>query len=171
MKIQNMENLNPECITEDIKNSVNLVLNAKAYYELTKEKMDSLYTPILFNKDSSPRFRISSEFKAIEDAEFVTEIKDTYLMGDEDAAVYYLECETAVKESGYKVPKGHCPALVAECLLNDAKHALIAAFEDLTGLNLQDLLCAGLDKYNKYIELLIGLVSSLPSFKAEALTA
>lgn len=53
--------------------------------------------------------------------------------------------------------EGCCPALVAENLQRQCERNLIESAHEFFGVTLNNLICAGLDKYDKYIELLVGM--------------
>jgi len=50
----------------------------------------------------------------------------------------------------------HCPLLIAEHRVVEAKRALIDAMEGLSGLSADSLLCLGLDEYNDFVQLTLG---------------
>ena len=57
----------------------------------------------------------------------------------------------------------HCPALVAEHLKIEAENLLIEVSGKPAGVNLENLTL--LKNRKKWIELVVGLVTSLPNFK------
>jgi len=160
------KNITIEDITPDIKSAVNAVLMARAMAETERMKMDKMMTEIL----SSAVYMTSKEYEPERKSERIVEAKITWLMSKEDFADFNAECQKRIREMGYKTKPGQCPALVAEDIQRTVEHVLIDCAEPVFGVDLDKLLCAGMDKYHKYIKLLCGLVVNLPGFK-NSLTA
>lgn len=94
--------------------------------------------------------------------------KHSYLMSEEDFAVYSVQCKVARDKAGLCVEHdGNCPLLVAENLLSDAKRALINVMEPVTKISADKILSAGMKEYNSYIELTLQLLAPFvnPSLK------
>jgi len=96
----------------------------------------------------------------------ITEAKDTYLMNDDDFKVYLQRSHDEALKAGFKVEMDYCPLLIAESLETEAEHALIKAMYPITHLEANDVLSAGLDKYEKLIDLSLRLLA--PFVKKEA---
>ena len=105
----------------------------------------------------------------------ITDPKDSWLMGDDQAAHYFAELDAEYRRRGWLTDAdgvGYCPALMAGHLVTKAEHAMIVrAAEFIPGLEVDVLLCAGLEKYHKAIDLLIGLVVNHPSYRKPSLAA
>lgn len=87
--------------------------------------------------------------------------KDSYLMSEEDLAVFIDHCKVARDKAGLHVDHDDkCPLLVAEHLLIKAKRALLDVMEPVTRLPADRLLSAGMDKYNSGVELTLQLLAS-----------
>lgn len=91
--------------------------------------------------------------------EIVTDPKLAYLMRDEDAAIYYAECDKAKEASGLKVTKAeHCPLLEAQSDVLGARRDLVAALEPATGVT-WDMLMRKFSDMPRYIELSLKLLA------------
>lgn len=91
--------------------------------------------------------------------EIITDPKLAYLLRDEDAAIYYAECDEAKKASGLKVTKPeNCPLLEAENHVLDAKRDLVAALVPATGVT-WDMLMRKFSELPRYIELSLKLMA------------
>lgn len=94
--------------------------------------------------------------------------EDSYLMSEEDLAVYIDRCKVARNQAGLRVDHdGQCPLLVAETLLGKAKRALLDVMEPVTRLPADRLLNAGMDKYNSGVELTLQLLAPFVNPKLE----
>ena len=81
-------------------------------------------------------------------------------MCDEDFTIYLEECKTEREIVGLKVQsEDNCPLLEAQNILISARRNLVDTFEDTFNVSADRLLCLGLEKYNEYIELLLGLLA------------
>jgi hypothetical protein len=89
----------------------------------------------------------------------IKEAKDTYLMKDDDFKVYLQRSHDEALKAGFKVEMDYCPLLIAESLETEAEHALIKAMYPITHLEANDVLSAGLDKYEKLIDLSLRLLA------------
>jgi len=68
---------------------------------------------------------------------------------------------------GYNLPKDHCPALTAESLQRDAEHLIVEVAADyFDGITVHKLICCGLEKYHKFIDLIVGMCVNHPDFEA-----
>lgn len=84
----------------------------------------------------------------------ILEIKDAYLMSDDDFVKYDALSKQARDVAELRVDDPNkCPLLVAEHSLIQAKRYLIEAMEPLTKVNADKLLNAGLGDYEKYVDL------------------
>lgn len=159
-----METLTKEA-AESLTPAVNALLMAKTYAELKREEIESIQLQILKDdvykgSDIGNRGESRGNFR-------ITETKDTYLMKDEDWEIYHAKVNAINLENGFKdAERGLCPALVAETTVRDAQKILIECAEEyFEGVTGHKLLCAGYGKYQEYIDLLVGLVLSLPDYK------
>ena len=92
--------------------------------------------------------------------EYIAEPKDSWLLTDEDAQIYYRRCNEEREKAGLYVENPEfCPLLVAEHTLVKAKQLLIDEMESITGIDQNGLLCSGLDNYDKYIDLTLKLLA------------
>lgn len=88
--------------------------------------------------------------------DYVKELDHTWLMDDDDLKHYLKRCNEEQEKVGLKTETPEqCPLLVAEDLTRIAKQSLIEGLQPVTGVSLHKLLCAGLDAYDKYIELVL----------------
>lgn len=147
-------------ITPAIKSSVNAVLMAKVFAQVEREKIDAMNRDIL-----TTDVYLSTSSPQNQEKVRITESQDSWLLCDADAKTYYAVRDFRIKQMGYDLKPGHCPALIAENVLTDTEHLLVEVAKPVFGVDLHDLLCAGMDKYHKYIDLLCKLVVSMPGFK------
>lgn len=91
--------------------------------------------------------------------EVITDPKRAYMLADADAAVYYALCDEAKQASGLKLTKPeNCPLLEAEGFVLDARRALVAALEPITGVT-WDKLMRNFSELPRYIELSLKLMA------------
>lgn len=97
----------------------------------------------------------------------VMEPKDFYHMDNQSAEAYQARLQSIHQAQDPTLPEGHCPALVAERWQTEAEWALIEAAEPLFDITNNQLLCAagGLERRQKYLDLLIGMVVNSPGFQ------
>lgn len=132
--------------------------------EAAKEVFTAMaYTKTIRGIVEPYRNRILVEIKAVnvETGEPVTKDFDAYLMSDEQFNLYVKRCNEERIKAGLKVEcEGYCPLLVAEELERKAKRALIKALNPITGVDVDGLLCLGMDNYHKYVDLSLRLMAS-----------
>jgi len=93
-------------------------------------------------------------------SEIILDPKEAFLLKDADFKVYNAECLAERDRLGLKVDKPEfCPLLVAEDLQRKAEHWLVEAMKPVTGLDLDRLLCAGVEELKKYIDLALRLLA------------
>ena len=155
-------------VSDDVKSSVRAYLLARVFAETEREKIDAMQREIL----ETATYETSPEWarRGMKDApERITDPKHAYLMTDVDFEDYYAECQHRIRKMGYKLPEGHCPALVAESLQVTTENLLIRAAAEMMGEYPEDfphgLLCLGLEKRQEFIDLVVGLVINLPDFR------
>jgi hypothetical protein len=160
-----------EDITPEIKSAVGTYLLAKAYAQTMREAVNLIHREILVE---CPIFADDTERRGNHKGKQILSSGQLYLCSNEALCDdFYAESNTRLRKVGLKpdaMPDDHCPALVAENLERLAAQSLIESAQVVFhGLTVQKLLCAGLDKYNQYIDLLCRLVVSMPDFKAPIL--
>ena len=99
-------------------------------------------------------------------AERITKAKDTWLIRDEpDHSYFNQKRREMIKQMGYNVPDDYCPALIAESIQREAETLIVEVAEKFSpSMTKHKLLCAGLEKYHKYIDLIVGMCVNHPSF-------
>jgi hypothetical protein len=155
-------------LAKTLKPAVDLVLITKAKAEILREEIDALDAKLLAERE----YRIAAEWVKQGDAdERITEPKNTWLMGDEDAAIFHRLRADAIEAAGYEVPtREFCPALIAESAERDAIATMIELATTMPGLEHMTgnrVLCGtkdknGLDFYREYTDLLIKIVVNAP---------
>ena len=130
---------------------VDTLLMAMAYAELERAKMDKIYNGIL-----SRCTYYDTEGKRISDH------NKAYLMDDNYSATFLAHCTQAVKDAGYNVPEGNCPALMAEHDVVKLEWSLMQATAPLFGIDWQALYG---ENRAKYLDLTIKLVVNHPFYK------
>ena len=92
--------------------------------------------------------------------EVILDPKLSYLMSDEDFAVYDTCCKRARDIAGLHVTKDDfCPLLVSEHTLIKAEQGLIDAMAETTRITKDRILGVGMDKYKEYIDLTLRLLA------------
>ena len=164
-----IEKMNEVYNTPEVKNLVGSWLLQKAYTEMIREKVDSIYEEILQEipvyEDlirHSPRYNN-------EPIKRITHNKYLYLSEDEESInkIYNLADKT-LREKGLKpdtMKNDYCPALVAESDLTDIEHKIIEITGNQFGINVNNLLYSGLDSYHKWIDLTVSAIVNMPDFK------
>jgi len=146
---------------------VNTVLLAMTHARVQRERIDAMERAVLARQDGSPMYQVAEKWRKRGRDEWVTDPKHSYLMSAEDFADYNAECQHRIKQMGYKVPDGHCPALIAEHVQVQAEYALMLAAEEFFDIGPDDVY---LEKRRKYLDLLIGLVVNAPGYRKPELT-
>lgn len=85
----------------------------------------------------------------------------TFLLSDEDAQVYFSECQAARDAAGLKVEKPeYCPLLVAETLRIQAEKALLEEMGTLPNLKgLENVLNLGVEAHGRAVDLCLKLLA------------
>jgi len=164
-------------IPESVKSAVNAYLMARAYAEVHREKVDSIQRHLLETAKYyvDPKWKDTRSFQDGIDDERITDLKLTYLMSDSESKDYFADLKAALIKAGYEIEdipgaegRWKCPALVAESLQRDTERLIIECASDMVngGENFADkLLCFGLERYHRFIDLVVGMVVSMPGFK------
>ena len=162
-------------VPEELKVAVQTYLLARCHAELEREKIDAMERQIL----AEIPLHLANEWKerGMRDVpEIITEPCYVYLARDEEREDYHAECQHRIKQMGYNVPEGHCPALIAEDLQLQSEWSVIESGAKMIGdsnpKTFNDrLLCGtktmgGLEAGQHFLDLLVGLVVNLPGFKS-----
>lgn len=141
---------------------VNTLMVATALYQLEAERKNEIEKKVLKKGD----FWSGLE-RHIGGVRRITDPKDTWKIRDEHATAYFNTLIALDLLDGYEVAsEGKCPALVAKSHKLEAEQLLVAAAEVFfPGVTWHKLLCLGLDKLDKYIDLLVGLVLQAPNYE------
>lgn len=113
---------------------------ARAFAKATRERVDA-YTRPIFDRYTfyTDKCAERSHGRATP-AERITDPKDLYLSTDEaQVARYFDECAEAHAAHGWKGPRDHCPALVAEHEVVKAERVLLLAGAEFLGVDFHDL--------------------------------
>jgi len=160
-------------ITQAVKSAVNAYFLARINAEVHRERVDAIQRRLL----NETGYYVSKDHGRYADAhERITEPKNTWLMSDDDSHDYLSDLRDELEKAGYKIdaPLGEpywsyfCPALTAESLQRDTEHLLIDSAAEMLGEKddfRHKLLCAGLEKYHKFVDLVCKLVVNSPGFK------
>lgn len=106
------------------------------------------------------QWHIKPEFASRLGDEVILDPKHSYLMSEEDFAVYLAQCKIARDKAKLHVDHDeNCPLLVAEHLLIQAEHALIDAMSGVTKIAKDGLLSVGMGEYKQYIDLTLRLLA------------
>jgi len=146
---------------------VRAYLLARTFYEVTKEKVDAVYAEIMEEipvySDAKHRVQRGGKVERIYDHEKL------YLTDDDEACRrIWDEADKRLRAAGIKpdnMETDHCPALVARSELSKIQGALIDEAGKGMEITVDRLLSAGLDIYNKFIDLVVGATLANPKFK------
>lgn len=130
--------------------AVENVLMAQAYRETVEEIVKPQQKEVL----QKHQFKIADEWtdKGREPG-ILTNPNHLELISDEDFKIYEKEMHEFYLNEGFNVKYGYCPLLMAENIERDAIKAMIDVFEPYTGISHFGLLCAGLDKFNYFVNI------------------
>lgn len=150
-----------QIVTPAVKSLVSAYLLARTYAEVQRERVDEIHLAIL------------TECPILDDetGEPLLRSKDLYRTDNEAlCADFYAEADKRLREAGIKpasMPTEFCPALVAEHELVKIERMLIDESGKPLGVDHNKLLCArhGMENWRKWIDLVVGLIVSLPDFK------
>lgn len=144
--------------TQAIIRAAELVFATKAMVELVKPIVNEYETKILAEGKWKIRPEFADDFPA--DQLVITDRKRSYLMSEEDAAVFFQKCHEARRAAKLYVEReDNCPLAAAENNLLDAEKLLCMEMEPVTGVTKQQLLNAGMQKYKDYIDLTLRLLA------------
>ena len=107
------------------------------------------------------QWRVRPEFRGEGRAdEAILTSSRSYLMADEDFAVFHERCKEARDRAGLWVADPEqCPKLVAEERLRIAKHALVDAMEPVTQVKAADIFTLPLEQSARFVELTQNLLA------------
>lgn len=165
------EKLTKKDITQDVKTSVKTYLITRAHAETMRDAVDKVEREILKECPLTNGLDIKHGRPIMA----IVNPKDTYRCTDEDMLQdYYEETGKRLREAGLKpaaMEKDYCPALVAEDIQRTTERLILDSAAEMMGMEFDGkelnhrLLCAGLEKHQKFIDLIVGLVINLPDFK------
>ena len=171
-------NIEPK-ITQDVKSAVNAYLLARAYAETIRDKVDSIQRKIL----ESAKYYIDPKHlerhRRRKTDERITDPDETWLLSDSEHHDYLIGLKHELIKAGFEIKSipgkpeysYFCPALVVEDLQRKTEKIMIDAAAKMLGNEVEaedfhhGLLCAGLDKYHEFIDLVCKLVVNLPGFQ------
>lgn len=167
----NMENMKRIFDNPDLHILVGSFLLQKAFTEMMQDKVDSVYEQILIDipifDDTCIRFKDSERLKNHPRTRIYNH-HHMYLSEDElTCNKIYDEADKRLKALGIKpesMGRDYCPALVAESDLMDLEHRIIELTGNPFGVTVNNLLYGGMEKYDKWIDLVIGAVVNHPKF-------
>jgi hypothetical protein len=143
--------------TEAMINAAERVVLAEAVLKVIAPVVDQYERSIL----AEGQWRIRSDFRdeGLAD-EVIADPKRSYLMADEDFAVFHERCKEArSRASLWVADPEQCPKLVAENDLRLAKHALIDSMEPVTHAKAVDIFALPLEKSERFVELTQNLLA------------
>jgi len=161
------KNLTVKDITPAMKASVRAYLMSRVYAETMREAVDEIHHEILIE---CPIYGDKHTGRRGPGGEQILKSSDLYLCSDDDLCQeFYDEADYRLRKEGLKpsdMLKDHCPALVAEHLQMDAEHLVIESTAEMLGEEdfLPKVLCAGMDKYHKFIDLVTKMIVNMPGF-------
>ena len=159
----------PSVVASTLMPHVNNYLMTRALAEIERENIDKIQRRVLKEGQYVGRRRQhdgswGKDFRIVDP-------KDTRFMIKGDSEAYYARLHDIYTSMGYKLKSvGYCPACIAETLQTEAEWALLAAAEEFFPEASNDnLLCAGLEVREQYIDLLCRLVVNSPNYVAPRL--
>lgn len=151
-----------DAMSKALNSAVNAYLMARTLFEVEKKKMDKLDAELTSEMVLTNRYT----------GERITNHELNWQMTDEQARPYYDERNRRLKAMGYDLPADYCPACMAEHTMIKAKRLVLeVASEYMPKLDPQGLLCAGMETYNKAVELCVGLCVNHPNYRKPKLVA
>jgi len=161
-----LENIHTAIDNPTVKSLVSTYLLALAYAEMMRGKVDEVYLSIL---TETP---VYADGQQNETGERIYKAKDLYLCSDDGLCQQiYAEADRRLRTAGIKpsdMSDEHCPALVAETDLSNIGRELIDVSGIPLGVTHDDIMCGadGLENRQKWIDLVVGAVISLPDFES-----
>lgn len=130
---------------------------AMAHEDMVRPIVEAYETKIL----AKHQFRIAKEWvKAGEPDQIILDRKKSFLLSQEDAAVFYAETYAERDAANLKVSDPeHCPLCVAKDLRIQAENALLKAMASTPGLQALGNGCMTLEQRSKAIELTLKLLA------------
>lgn len=149
------ERFTPDMITANMKEAAKSLVCAMAYVQTIKPVVDAYHQKIL--DEMQP---VVSDIWPRIAGKRITDIRESYLMGDEEHTEYLRRVNEERIKAGFVVEnEDYCPLLVAEHEQVKAEWAFISAMEPLTGINNDSPLYG--ENREKYLKLCLGLVVPL----------
>ena len=160
--------------TYALRKSVEAYLLARAMAETLREKVDKIERRILESANYYAAPELASRRKI---PETIKDPKYAYLLRDDEHVDYLLDVKAELVKAGFEIESipgesehhYYCPALVAEDLQRKAEQVMIDAMAEMLEYKEEDfhhrLLCLGLEKYRKFIDLTCKFVVNSPGFK------
>jgi hypothetical protein len=146
--------------TYEVKSLVSAYLLALTFAKVQRQRVDEIHRALL---DECPIYADRNE------NEKITKSGDLYLSSDESACEeFYAAANHALRKAGIKpddMPDEKCPALVAEHDRIKIEWKLIDAAGKPFGISNDNILNDGMATRQKFLDLVVGLVVSLPDFK------
>lgn len=160
-------------ITNAVKSAVNAYLMARTLAKCEREKVDSLARGILETASYHADLKFVTRERT---SERITDPDKAWMLEAEEHHNYLIDLRKALQGAGYTIKSiqgepeysYNCPALMAEGLQMDAEHLLIEATAEMIGEKddlVHNLICAGLDKYHQFIDLVVGMIVNMPGFR------
>jgi len=162
-------------LTDNVKTAVSDYLMAQAHFEVLDEIKKGIEKRLL----AETTYYIANEWveKGLERTR-ITKSKDTYMMEREDLHKYLIDLKNEMIKvkmkpiaiDGKPEYLYKCPALIAGYLVTKAEHVIINAGAEMMGeKDIEDfsdkLLRGGLNRYNRFIELIAKFVVNHPDYE------
>ena len=144
--------------TQEMISAAELVFKAMAMLEIIRPIVRKYQAEILEKGQWEPDPVYTERFNF--ENGVILDPERTYLLQPADFVKYDEQCRLARDQAGLFVKESnHCPLLVAENTLIDAKHALIKVMADITKIPAERIITANRDLFDKYIDLNLSLLS------------
>lgn len=141
-----------EIITPEVVEAVRVWLLAKAHAQAVHAEVDEVQRQVLRELNSPPD---PANVRRGADASPILDPSRDYLLPETVWQRYHATYQERIRRGGKwaDVPDEHCPALVAEELERQAQRVVIDLTAPKFGLDAHQLLCAGLETYNKWADI------------------
>ena len=158
--------MKPKAPTADLRAAVRAYLLARTVAEVTRERVNAVYRDIL---TETP---IMADHDKHCDGLPIMGPEKLYLASDDEAVKRcWAEADRRLRQKGIKpadMEPEYCPALVAESTQRQAEALIVEAGAAMLGEGKGfhgRLLCAGLEKYEQFVDLCCKLVVNEPGFR------
>lgn len=141
--------------TQEMIDAAMTVFKAQAIEQTIRPIVEGYMNKILAERE----WPVCEKYHRLE-GKLVKEIQSTFLMNQEDFAVFHQRCnEERIKSRLHVELPEQCPLLIAQHALMDAKFALAKIMEPITKITEEQLRGAACEYMNEYMKLTLSLLA------------